>query len=556
MRMKHNKYGIKYSIFYKILIFTVIIFCLLNDTGLAQKKINKSKKTLTSGQNNQYEINNSQFIFKNNEKKDLKDQKILNETILAHIGDKIITEDEFIRRSEYTIRPNYCKGDGGLEKKIILNSLIAEKLVSIEYGKDNQLLKNDHYKRYILGRQEQVMRQMLYYEEGYQKVKLDTNEIKKLFKIAGRTYDLKYFTVYNDSMAKEIDNKFRKEKKSFESIYNDLTATENYPMARIDWKCKENENIMKALFTDTLGINQLISTLKVDDTTWMFIEVKGWTYKPAITEKAAMERWKDVSDKLMEDKSYEVYGEFIAKIMKGKQINFFSDTYMKYVNLVAPFYLKSKQQKQQDEAFLNMTFDRPIETPKEIENKKSLNDISGENIFEIDGKTWTVAQLQTELEKHPLVFRKKKFKNPEFAENLKLAIVDMVRDNYLTQSAYEKGYNKSDIVKKNIEMWTDAEFALFWKYNMLKENPGMADIKKADSIMLKTQKEKVEPEIARLQKKYSEKIFINTDMFNKIKLTHTPMAAIQKNVPFPLIVPSFPQLTTENKLNYGKKIQK
>jgi hypothetical protein len=33
------------------------------------------------------------------------------------------------------------------------------------------------------------------------------------------------------------------------------------------------------------------------------------------------------------------------------------------------------------------------------------------------------------------------------------------------------------------------------------------------------------------------------------------MTAIQKNVPFPLIVPSFPQLTTNNKLDYGKKLQ-
>ena len=55
-----------------------------------------------------------------------------------------------------------------------------------------------------------------------------------------------------------------------------------------------------------------------------------------------------------------------------------------------------------------------------------------------------------------------------------------------------------------------------------------------------------------LQEHYHEKIQINMDAFEKIKLTQTDMMVIQRGVPYPIMVPSFPVLTSDNKLNYGK----
>ena len=42
------------------------------------------------------------------------------------------------------------------------------------------------------------------------------------------------------------------------------------------------------------------------------------------------------------------------------------------------------------------------------------------------------------------------------------------------------------------------------------------------------------------------------DAFEKIKLTQTDMMVIQRGVPYPIMVPSFPVLTSDSKLNYGK----
>ncbi|MBN1466415.1 hypothetical protein JXA02_11675, partial [candidate division KSB1 bacterium] len=63
-----------------------------------------------------------------------------SEKILVEIGDKTISVAEFIRRAEYTVRPPYCRGVHNLDKKIILNSLIAEKLMSLEAGDANEFI--------------------------------------------------------------------------------------------------------------------------------------------------------------------------------------------------------------------------------------------------------------------------------------------------------------------------------------------------------------------------------------------------------------------------------
>ena len=93
------------------------------------------------------------------------------EIILVKIGDVTISSEEFMRRSEMTIRPAYCSGNNNIHKKIVLNSMIAEKMLALEAGEMNQLTESSQFQFYIQGRQEQAMREWLLHEEGYKKVK-------------------------------------------------------------------------------------------------------------------------------------------------------------------------------------------------------------------------------------------------------------------------------------------------------------------------------------------------------------------------------------------------
>ena len=97
--------------------------------------------------------------------KEVSDQPV--EKILVKIGDKTISVNEFIHRAEYTIRPKYCNQDNYIHKKIILNSLIAEKLLALEAAGRNELAEDVQFQDYIRGRKEQAMRQWLYYNDFY-----------------------------------------------------------------------------------------------------------------------------------------------------------------------------------------------------------------------------------------------------------------------------------------------------------------------------------------------------------------------------------------------------
>lgn len=467
--------------------------------------------------------------------------------VLARIGGKTILVDEFIRRAEYTIRPLYCKGNGGIEKKIALNSLLAEKMFALEAGNDNELTRNKHFQRMLQGRKEQLMREVLYCAEGTAKVKLDTAEIMQEYKIAGRTYHVEYFDVPNDSDAAVVRQILDTSATSFADIYRALAGRDSLPQRDVNWSSRESEVIHKALFKDLPEVNQIIGPVRVNDESYLFMRVRGWTDRVAITEKQTAERWNDVTEELSHEKADEHYDKFIARMMDGRTLQFEPTTFRKFEEIVAPIYLASKKEK--EETMLDEAFKRqPQENPEFNDVERNFDALRGAPLFTIDSKVWTVEEVVEEMERHPLVFRNKNLHKKDFSEQLKLAIVDMVRDRYLTNEAYKRGYDKYSTVAHYTEMWQDAILSLWQKYAYLK-SIGITENGQTDLIT-----KYLNPYVDSLRHKYNDCAEINADEFDKIKLTRIDMFVLQNSVPFAVFVPTFPQLTTHKWLDYGRKM--
>ena len=128
----------------------------------------------------------------------------------------------------------------------------------------------------------------------------------------------------------------------------------------------------------------------------------------------------------------------------------------------------------------------------------------------------------------------------------------MVRDHYLTEKAYDRGLENNEKVRSYTQMWKDALMAQFEVNRYLQENvPGVTDSIKI-SVMLEKY---LNPYIDSLQNKYSDKIRVNVEEFNKYHPTRVDMITLKKNVPYPVMVPAFPQITTDNKLDYGNRME-
>ena len=178
----------------------------------------------------------------------------------------------------------------------------------------------------------------------------------------------------------------------------------------------------------------------------------------------------------------------------------------------------------------------------------TVDDIKNWDLLKIDGEIWTVEKLTEELMKHPLVFRKHELKKNNFAEQMKLAIVDLVRDRYITKDAYENGFDDHSLVLRNASLWQDNLLALYQKFIIIESDGDrtMTRMEVLDEVM--------NPYIRSLQKKHSNIIKINIKEFEDIKLSSLDMIALQPDQAFPFIVPLFPELTTLNKLDYGEII--
>ncbi|MBN2011870.1 peptidylprolyl isomerase [candidate division KSB1 bacterium] len=475
-----------------------------------------------------------------------KQQPELTGEVLAKIGDRTITTDEFIRRAEYTIRPPYCNRDDYIERKIVLNSIIAEKLMALEATDSaDELTQNEQYQNYITGRKEQAMRQMLYQKLAVEKVKLDTSEIKQAFKLAGRTYELKFCNLKDRGITEKLKTDVLQAGSNLTDMCQQHLGIDELPTRGVGWDSKHEEAIQEALFIAPLKVGQLVGPVETEDGHFLLMEVSGWTDRPVITETAVQRRWNDVKESLTAKHAGQIFREYAAGVMRGKRVEFNRDIFLKLAEMFAPIYIKTPEDKKES---LNNLFWKNETTP--TPPAENIDQIIDQPLLHIDGYIWTVRDLESELERRPLVFRERRISKQDFPEQFKLAIVDLIRDKYITQDAYKKGYDQLPVVQHNVAMWQDNMLASFQRTKYLNAR----GIVETSNDYINVIENVLNPYIDSLQTKYADTIEIDTDAFEKIKLTHIDMFVLQKNVPFEVIVPLFPLLTTDNRLDYGRKM--
>ncbi|MBI1938336.1 MAG: hypothetical protein HYS25_09425 [Ignavibacteriales bacterium] len=472
------------------------------------------------------------------------------EKILARVGDKTISLDEFIRRAEYTVRPAYCKNNFNIDKKIILNSLIAEKLLAIEAGGNNTFISKAEVQAYLQGRKEQLMRLYLYNDEVRSKIKLDTNKINTAFKYAGREYQISYVSLQDSLIAKQLEEEIIEKKIPFEKTLHENYNLQEIPEKKVEWSKLEHPLVLDSLFSKDHKKGDVIGPLKIEDNHYMFIKINSWKNTPAITAKQIENRYNSVHNTYEESEAFRGYVEYVKEIMNGKSLDFNKEVFFELADIFGPEYMNSR--KTQEEAFEEGVWDYKKEEMEFRNTKPRLDEIRNEKLFTFDNHDWTVEEFLREIKKHPLVFREKKFPQNKFGDQLQLAILDMIRDECLTKEAYAKGYDDVPGVVRDNQMWKDNLNSLYEKYRILKEAG-------KDSLFASNYQEVIKstlnPYVDSLQYKYSDKIFINTDLFNNIKLTKIDLSVTYANSPFSQVVPNFPLVTTDNKLDYGSAVK-
>jgi hypothetical protein len=473
--------------------------------------------------------------------------KAPKEKILAQVGPRTISVEEFRRRVELTVRPNVPAADDKQYKNILLNNLIIEKLQALEADKNDKVEYSETFKAFIQGIQEQVMREQLFYKEAFNKVRLDSLELKKAYTMASREYDVEFYTITNKKIADGVKEKIKSHPDSVQMIFDNLWQGKARPKHTIKYKDPDAQPIIDALFTEAREPNTVLGPIQIDDANWIMMKVVDYRTVPAIGQDA-VQRWSDVKEKLTMSKATVQWGQYIKSVMKGKEIHFETATFNKLANLVFAMY---KAPTDADKNAIYKKFWQSEEGVLTLDSIGSEEAILELPFFTIDHQVWTVRDFRTALMSHPLVYRKTAFNNLPFRESFKLAIADMIRDRYLSQEAFKKGLDKNPEVVRTTGMWKDAMIASRYrdkymsnaiKTNQVDSTSNLAKVKFYDNW------------IASLEQEYKNDIKIDFNEFEPIEVTRINMFAMQQNVPYPVAVPGFPLTVTDGNLDYAKSL--
>ena len=422
-------------------------------------------------------------------------------------------------------------------------------MFALEATDTNEVVSTERVQLYLKGLKEQAMRQWLYAKVADEKVELDTAAILKTVKVAGRKYKLSYFTLPDSSLAYQTKALLRSSKKSFENVYLGLTGLDTIPYREVEWAESEQNIMLDTLFTVPLKKDQVVGPIKTDEGDYLFAKVKGWIDRPIITDQQFNERWKNISEKYHSRKAQEIYNQFIIETMADKQIEFNPDIFYKIADLLGPMYLTTEDQRE------DMMNNAVWNVEKKEVDYSALNtqveELQDEPLFKINDEVWTVRDFVQEVKVHPLVFRQKKMSNNQFGQQLQFAIMDLIRDKYLTEDAYARGYDQINVVKRNVNMWKDNISYIYQKEKYLRSV--LPDSAESYSYVVVLEKY-LNSYVDSLQKKYSDVIYVDIEKYNDINLTRIDMSAHYNNEAYPRVVPSFPIVTTNNKLDYGNKM--
>lgn len=473
-----------------------------------------------------------------------------DEKVVAKVADRIITARDYRARAELTVRPDIPAQTDEEYKRTLLNNLVIEKLFALEAGNDNEVLQKETFRLHIQGIKEQTMRERLFYTQAYDKTRVDTTEIKNRFALSTREYRLQFYSIHRDELAEKIRDEFSASPDSLKKFFNELGANSKIPEHEVKWKDPDPIPLHEALYSKPLQQDTVIGPIKIENDNWLMIKVVDWKTVPQFGQEA-VQRWHEVEEKVKMNKAQAEWGNYVTGVMKGKTIEFNKDTF----NQLGQMFLTVLRAKEPDEK-KEIARDFLVVEEKDLNLDKldEKDELLDKPFFTIDGKVWTVRDFRRELMLHPLVYRKMDLSSNGFAKQFRFAVIDLMRDHFLTKDAYKKRLHKDPEVLRTEEMWRDSFVAMDYRDKLLEKAQAAV---KPDSIGRNLAiNQYFKDHIDSLQLRYSKSIYFDHSELDNVPITRVNLFAYKEKVPFPIAVPTFPFISTKPELGYGQPIKK
>ena len=140
-----------------------------------------------------------------------------------------------------------------------------------------------------------------------------------------------------------------------------------------------------------------------------------------IDNNSQRDQFTKIREFYIEKESASLRENFILDIMRGKEIEFNKNTFF---NLADYYY-----------------------------DSKSTNKINPQDeLFKLNNISWDIEDIMNINDSHPLVFRDSYNTKNEFYNQFKLALVDLVKNHFITNKAIAENYQNHPAVIKEVEI--------------------------------------------------------------------------------------------------------
>ena len=449
------------------------------------------------------------LFFEGDENSKIKDE------IVAEIGNIKITAEEFIY--SYEFGPAFPKRKVN-SKQTYLNYMINEKLLALD-GYEKDVIDKEEVKEIYNDIKSDLITEEMFTKEIVPEVKISDAEIEKVIQKKQSEYQLRWLYAKEwtqlESFVKNLKSGI-----SFDSLFNsqlnDSVLTDDRQLSSSLYNIYV-KNPQFAQIIDTLNPGKISDPIHTEDG-WYIIKIYN-IWKNVITSESEFNKLKSESINAITKSKMDILSDQYVKelffdenpIIKRDAFNVLRSYLGKFL-LIPEKYSEWDLDNKLDKALSNLGLKRNEKYPG-ISLVAGINNIISLDDFII---WYRNRDEYIKFVKDNLI---------DFSKSLENFVWLMVRDKLLTKTAIERGYDKTNWVKKQSDWWKD-KVAYSTYRNQLANSVTLnseeislvkAKGKSQSEILSDKLTEKILHKILELKQKY--KVVINKDILDKIQVS-------------------------------------